>query len=142
AEIGAGVEDQVISRRYRLQAAQNGFQEACEAQLLVPRRQVLLERALVVERQEPGLIRDARGKRAESQKQIVPLHGAHLQVHFLLQDVAEQAAVLQVEVPLGRSQLVTDAAGNEGRRGNLRVRVLQVLARQGSLIAKNGDVPE
>ena len=59
AEIGARVQDQVVSRRDRLQAAENGFQEAREAHLLVPRRQVLRERAVVLEGQEPGLIRDA-----------------------------------------------------------------------------------
>src|SRR5579859_4835961 len=103
---------------------------------------VFFERAVVVDGQNPGLVRNARSKRAERHEKIIPLNRPLALRHFLFQDIAKQATLLKLIVTPGGPQLIAHAPGDEGRGRNLGMRVLQVLARELALIAEKSDVAE
>ena len=93
-------------------------------------------------RQDPGFVGHARRVRAQRDEVAAQLDHAQVLLHFLRNDVAENAALLLLEVFAAGAQFVEHAAGHESGRGQLRSGMLELLSGAGSVILEDADVLE
>ena len=89
---------------------------------------------------DPGFVGDARGIGAERNIRAADFDDALVLADFLIEDVAENAALFGSEVVAPRAEFVEHAPGNERSRGELKVGMLEFLRRPGALILEQADV--
>src|SRR5271166_4021406 len=101
-----------------------------------------LKISLVAARHNPGFIRHTRGIRATGNVVATHFHDPQLLVLLLLQDVAEDAALLHLIVLPRRPQLVQHPPRNKRAGYDLRRRMVKLLSRHAAEILEDADVLE
>ena len=91
---------------------------------------------------DPRLEREARRKRRDGKEILVLRNDARGIVHFLADDVAENAALFVLEILLGPFQFFQRLLGDNGQRDHLRVRMLQRRSRRLAVIFEDQNVLE
>src|SRR5579862_1368105 len=126
---GRRVKHQMKLLRHRANTLQRSPQQggkiSAQARLV---QSSALEGSFVVPGQNPGLVRHARCIRADRQVIATSLDNALCLPLLLLNDVAENAALLANEVLASCAEFVENSTRNEHRRGDLRSRMAEILA--------------
>src|ERR1700731_1696743 len=98
------------------------------------------KRGVVIARQDPGLIGDARRIGTKGEIVSACLNDAQSLPLFLLDNVAENAAFFAHEVLAAGAQLVEHAPRNEHGRGKLRRRVAEFLPGTLAVVLEETDI--
>src|SRR5690348_7165270 len=92
--------------------------------------------------EQPNLVRDARGIRAERIVVALHVHNAFSLLFFLTDHVAENTALFVFKPFVRGTQFVFDTAWYEDCRGDLRMRMRPLFARERALILEHANVFE
>src|SRR5258706_1274462 len=92
--------------------------------------------------QNPDFVGDARGVRAKRVMVALDIDDALPLLFVLAHDVAKNAALALAKPFAGGIQFVLDAPGDKNGRGDLRVGMRPLVAGEGSLVFKDGDIFE
>src|SRR5437588_6040900 len=93
-------------------------------------------------RHDPSLIGNPRRVRTESNKVAAHFQHALVLTKFMRNDVAEDAALLLLEIIASGSQLIEHATRHESGRSELSGRMFEFLPSTGSVILEDADVLE
>ncbi len=137
-----GVQDHVEVFGDGADADQRALEQRCQAAHGAGAQGRALEKGIVRAREDPGFVWNARSVGTGGEKVAARFDHAYRLLFLLRDDVAEDAALLLLEVLLAGAQLVEDAARDEGGGRQLRSRVIELLASGASEILVDGDVLE
>src|SRR5580704_18642879 len=100
------------------------------------------ESGLVSARHDPALARHTRRVRAHGDEVTAEFDHAEILLHFLRNNVTENATLLALKVFAGGAQFVEHTTGDECGRGKLRSRMLELLPGTVSVIIIDANIFE